>query len=240
MILPATPEVVAGFIAASEAAPDELTTIANVMPCPPMPFVPEEHHGELVVFALITYAGPAEDGERAIAPLRALATPLADMVHPMPYPEIYPPEDGEFRPMAAGRTLFVDSIDRGVAETVLTHLGASTAQMPVARLRVLGGAMARVPEDARAFARRKSRIMVVVAAVFATTEEAPAHEAWVTELAASLRQDDQGAYVNFLGAEGESRVRDAYPGATWDRLAEVKRRYDPDEPVRLNQNITPA
>jgi hypothetical protein len=162
------------------------------------------------------------------------------MLRPMSYPEIYPPQDDEFRPLAAGRTLFVDSIDRGMAETILTHLGASTAQMPVAQLRVLGGAMARVPEDATAFAHRKSRIMVNVAAVYATTEEAPTHEAWVTEFAASLRQDDPGAYVNFLGAEGESRVRDAYPGATWDRLAEVKRRYDPTNLFRLNQNIAPA
>jgi FAD/FMN-containing dehydrogenase len=240
LVLPATPDVILQFVAAADAAPEELSTIANVMPAPPLPFVPEERHGELVVLAMLVHVGPSEAGERALAPFRALATPIADMLRPMSYPEIYPPQDDEFRPLAAGRTLFVDSIDRGMAETILTHLGASTAQMPVAQLRVLGGAMARVPEDATAFAHRKSRIMVNVAAVYATTEEAPTHEAWVTEFAASLRQDDPGAYVNFLGAEGESRVRDAYPGATWDRLAEVKRRYDPTNLFRLNQNIAPA
>jgi hypothetical protein len=240
LVLPATPDVISQFVAAADAAPEELSTIANVMPAPPLPFVPEERHGELVVLAMLVHVGPSEAGERALAPFRALTTPIADMLRPMSYPEIYPPQDDEFRPLAAGRTLFVDSIDRGMAETILTHLGASTAQMPVAQLRVLGGAMARVPEDATAFAHRKSRIMVNVAAVYATTEEAPTHEAWVTEFAASLRQDDPGAYVNFLGAEGESRVRDAYPGATWDRLAEVKRRYDPTNLFRLNQNIAPA
>ena len=111
-------------------------------------------------------------GERALAPFRALAIPIADMLRPMSYPEIYPPEDGEFRPMAAGRTLLVDSIDsRRGPETVLTHLRASTAQIaPVARLRVLGGAMAqRAPKMPRAFARRKSRIIVNVAAVLRGT-----------------------------------------------------------------------
>ena len=84
LLLPATADVVAGFIAAAEAAPDELSTIANVMPCPPMPFVPEERHGELVVMALMAYAGEAEAGERAIAPFRALGRPIADLLQPMP------------------------------------------------------------------------------------------------------------------------------------------------------------
>ena len=66
------------------------------------------------------------------------------------------------------------------------------------------------------------------------------HEAWVTDFAAALRQGDAGAYVNFLGDEGEARIREAYPGATWDRLAAIKRRYDPTNLFRLNQNIPPA
>ena len=240
LVLPATPEVVASFIAAAEEAPEELSGIANVMPAPPMPFLPEEHHGELVVLAMLVHVGTTEEGERALAPFRALATPIADLLRPMPYPEIYPPDDPDYRPLAAARTMFVDSIDRDVAELILDRLRGSTAQMPVAQLRVLGGAMARVAPDATAFAHRTSRIMVNVAAVYATPEEGPAHEAWVTELAAALRQSDAGAYVNFLGDEGEERVRAAYPDATWDRLAAVKRRYDPTNLFRLNQNVPPA
>jgi FAD/FMN-containing dehydrogenase len=240
LILPATADTVASFISAAEAAPEELSTIANVMPAPPMPFVPEEHHGNLVVFAMLVHVGPREAGEEALAPFRALATPIVDMLRPMSYPEIYPPEDDEYRPLAAARTLFVDSVDRDVAELILGQLRASSAQMPVAQLRVLGGAMARVPVDATAFAHRSSRIMVNVAAVYATPDEAPVHEEWVTEFAAALRQSDHGAYVNFLGDEGEASVRAAYPGETWDRLASVKRRYDPGNLFRLNQNVPPA
>jgi FAD/FMN-containing dehydrogenase len=240
LILPATPETVAGFIAAAEDAPDELSTIANVMPAPPMPFVPAERHGELVVLAMLVHVGPAEAGERALAPFRALATPVVDMLRPMSYPEIYPPDDPEYRPLAAARTMFVDAIDRDVAAEILGHLQGSTAMMPVAQLRVLGGAMGRVPGDATAFAHRASRIMVNVAAVYATPDEAEVHEAWVTAVSDALRQADAGAYVNFLADEGAERVRAAYPGRTWDRLAAIKRRYDPGNLFRLNQNIAPA
>jgi FAD/FMN-containing dehydrogenase len=112
--------------------------------------------------------------------------------------------------------------------------------MAVTQIRVLGGAVARVPADATAYAHRGSRIMVNVAALYQVPAERPAHEAWVKGLAGELLQDDHGAYVGFLADEGEERVRAAYPGPTWDRLRQVKRRYDPDNLFALNQNIPPA
>ena len=239
LVLPATADVVAGFIATAEAAPEELSTIANVMTAPPLPFLPAEWHGKLVVLATLVHAGPLDEGERAVAPLRELATPLADLVRPMPYSDIYPPEDSNYRPRTAARTMFIDAVDNAVAEKILGRLEDSTAMMRLAQLRVLGGAMARVPADATAFAHRQSRIMVNVAAIYGNPDEAPFHEAWATETAAALRQTDTGAYVNFVGDEGEERIRAAYPGATWERLAAVKRRYDPDNLFRLNQNISP-
>ncbi|MGH2662695.1 MAG: FAD-binding oxidoreductase [Actinomycetota bacterium] len=240
LMLPATADVVASFIAEAEAAPEELSTIANVMPAPPMEFVPPEHQGELVVMALMAYAGDPEAGGRDVAPFRALATPIADMVQPMPYPEIYPPEEEEYHPTAAGLTMFVDAIDKDVAETIVETLSASDATMRVAQLRVLGGAMARVPAEATAFAHRQSRIMVNVAAFYEGPEDRRVREAWVAEFADTLHQSDDGAYVGFLDDEGEARIRAAYPGRTWDRLAAIKARYDPTNLFRLNQNIPPA
>jgi FAD/FMN-containing dehydrogenase len=242
LLLPATPDVIASFLTEAGSAPDELSTIANVMPAPPMPFVPEEHHGKPSVMALISYAGDPDEGERVLAPFRGLAKPLADMVRTMPYPEIYPPEDPSYRPVAAARTMFVDSVDRSVAETILEDIQASSAQMAVTQLRVLGGALARVPSDATAFAHRGSRIMTNVAALYdpATTPDPTEHEAWVAKLSDKLRQSDEGAYVGFLGDEGQERVRAAYPGSTWDRLREVKAAYDPSNLFRGNQNIPPA
>jgi FAD/FMN-containing dehydrogenase len=188
---------------------------------------------------MLVYAGATKAGERAIAPFRALATPLADMVRPMRYLEIFPPEE-DYHPLAVGRTLFVDSIDRGVAETIVERLQASSAQMAVAQLRVLGGAVARVPVGATAFAHRTRRIMVNVAAMYASPGEAALHTAWADDFAQTLHQGDLAAYVNFLGEEGVERVRAAYPGATWERLRAIKARYDPTNLFRLNHNIPPA
>jgi len=240
LLLPATPDVIASFIAEAAAAPDELSTIANIMVAPPMPFMPAEYHGKMVMMAMLVYAGEVEAGERAVAPFRALASPLADMVRPMRYPEIYEPEDPSYHPVAAGRTLFMDALDRRVAETIVDHLQASSASMAVTQLRVLGGAMARVPAGATAFAHRGRRIMANVAALYERPEEAATHETWAGDLAATLAKGDSSVYVNFLGNEGEARVRDAYPGSTWDRLRAVKSRYDPTNLFRLNQNIPPA
>jgi FAD/FMN-containing dehydrogenase len=239
LVLPATPETVAGFIAAAEAAPEELSTIANVMSAPPMPFLPEEAHGKLVILAMLAYSGDAADGERAMAPFRALAEPLADMLRPMSYPEMFPPEDPDYHPTAAATTMFVDPVDRDVAATILRHLEASDATMRVAQLRVLGGAMARVSADATAFAHRSSRIMVNLAAFYGA-DDRQQRETWVADFKAALDQGDAGAYVNFLVDEGPDRVRAAYPGATWDRLASVKAKYDPTNLFRLNQNVPPA
>jgi FAD/FMN-containing dehydrogenase len=239
LILPATPDVIASFIAEAGAAPEELSTIANVMPAPPMPFVPEEHHGRLVVFAMLVYAGAVDAGERAVAPFRGLATPIADLVKPMTYPEVYPPEDEDYHPTAVGRTMFVDAIGLDVAETIVGYLEESDASMRVAQLRVLGGAMARVSTDATAFAHRRSRIMVNVAAFYEGPEDRAVRERWVADFAGTLQQEDTGAYVGFLADEGAERIRQAYPGSTWDRLAAIKARYDPTNLFRLNQNIPP-
>ena len=240
LVLPATVETITGFMAAAADAPEELSTIANVMTAPPMPFLPEEAHGKVVILAMLVHAGSPEDGEKAIAPFRALATPLADMVRVMPYPEIYPPDDPEYRPVAAARTMFIDSIGEAEAELILERLNGSTAMMAACQLRALGGAMARVPDDATAFAHRQSEIMVNVAAIYGSPDEASVHEDWVADFAAALRQSDDGMYVNFVGDEGEESVRASYPGGTWDRLAAIKRRYDPMNLFRMNQNIPPA
>lgn len=240
LILPATPEVIASFIGEAESAPEELSAIANIMSAPPMPFLPPEVHGKLIIMGMLIYAGDAANGERVLASFRKLATPLADMIKPMSYPEIYPPEQEGYHPVAAGRTMFVDHVDRSVAETILNRLQASNASMAVTQLRVLGGAMARVPVDATAFAHRKSKIMANLAALYQQPDEKETHEAWVAEFAKTIQQNDKGAYVNFLADVDEAQVRAAYPGSTWDRLRAIKSKYDPTNLFHLNQNIPSA
>lgn len=151
LILPATPEIIGSFVAEAETARDELSTIATVMKAPPLPFLPSEVHGKLIVMAKLVFAGDVEAGEHAIAPFRSLAHPVVDMVKPMRYPEIYPPDQAN-HPVASIRTMFLERIDRSVSEAIAEHLQASTAQMAAIEIRVLGGAMARVSADATAFA----------------------------------------------------------------------------------------
>jgi FAD/FMN-containing dehydrogenase len=240
LLLPGSAEVIEGLAAAGEAAPEELSTIANVMVAPPMPFVPPAAHGRLVVMALMAYAGDAEAGERALAPFRALAEPIADMLQPIPYPGLFEPAEEMEVVEESARSLFLDAVDHAAAAAVVEHLQASTAPMAVAQLRVLGGAMARVPAEATAFAHRDRRMMAAVGAVYEHAADRPTHDAWADGLATALRQGEPGVYVNFLSDEGPDRVRQAYPGPTWDRLAEIKRRYDPGNLFRRNQNIPPA
>ena len=240
LMLPASADAITGFIAAAEAAPEELSTIAAVMKAPPMPFIPAEQHGKPVVMVLMLYAGDVDAGERAIAPIRAVATPLADMVRPIRYPQMYEGPEGPQPMYAAGTNVLVDALAPGAAEAILEHLETATAQMAAVQLRVLGGAMARVPDDATAFGYRSARMMANVAAMYGRPQDGPEHEAWAASVIASLADGTPPAYVGFLGDEGEEGVRRAYPPATLARLAEVKRRYDPDNLFRLNLNVAPA
>jgi FAD/FMN-containing dehydrogenase len=239
LVLPATADTVARFVAESEAAPMSVTTIANVMPCPPFPGL-EAHLGELVILGLLAVADEDAAAERAMAPFRGIATPIADFVRPIPYHEIYPPEDDDYHPLAVSRNLFVERIDLPVAEGIMERLEASDASLRAAQIRVHGGACARVANDATAFAHRDRRIMVNIACFYEGDEDKPRREAWVEEFAAWLSGGDQAAYVNFLLDEGPERTRAAYPGPTWGRLREIKARYDPTNLFDGNQNIPPA
>jgi FAD/FMN-containing dehydrogenase len=238
LLLPASSDVITGLIAAADAAPEELSMIANILKAPPLPFIPAEQHGKPVVIALMVYAGGAEAGERAIAPIRALATPLADMVRPIRYPEMYAGPEPPPPAFGAGTNILVDGLPERGAETILEHLETATAPVAAVQLRVLGGAMARVPADATAFGHRGARLMVNIAAMYQQAEERTEHESWASALTTALSDGaTPPAYVGFIGDEGEEGVRRAYPPTTLERLARVKRRYDPDNLFRLNVNV---
>lgn len=239
LILPASVETIHGFMQAAEAAPEELSAIANVMPAPPMPFLPEAMHGQLILFAMLVYAGDPAAGEQAAAPFRSLAQPLADMLKPMRYQDIFEGPDGPHPVGAVGRNFFMDGFSDQDAQTILDYLKDYDAPVRVAQLRTLGGYFARVPVLATAFAHRKRRIMVNTACLFEDLAEEPERTKWVMRFANALRAGEDGVYVNFLSAEGPQRVQEAYPGFTWQRLREIKRKYDPGNLFASTQNIPP-
>lgn len=243
LLMPATPESVAGVIAAADAAPPELTMVVMVMPAPPMPMIPAEWHGRLVVMANACWSGDLDRADAALAPLRDVAAraggALLDGLRAAPYPSLLEggPEGGPL--VATGRTFFADGLDEAAAAHLLEQLEGSDALMRAAQLRVLGGAVADVPADATAYAHRGARLVGNVAAVARDTAGAAGYRPWVDALADRLRGAD-GAYVNFSLDGGIDVAQAAYPGATWDRLRDVKRRYDPQNLFRGNVNVPPA
>jgi FAD/FMN-containing dehydrogenase len=240
LILPATPAVIATVVAEADAAPEQLSGMINITIAPPMPFLPAEVRGKPIVMALLVYDGNGDAAERAFAPFRAVAAPLMDGIRTMRYPEVYDGPEPPHPVAFAIRNGFVDSVDVAAGEAILDALQRSTAPMSVVQFRPLGGAVARVPADATAFVHRDRRLMTNIAAMVEHVDAVPQHALWVNGVAGTLQQGQPGAYIGFLAAEGEARVREAYRGATWDRLREIKRRYDPSNLFRLNQNIPPA
>ena len=225
----------------ASAAPEELTTIAFVLPAPPLPFIPAEKVGSLVLMTTFCYAGDVEAGMAALAPLKEIGTPVAEVVQPMPYTGLYQltAEGAASRPHAI-RTGFANGLDRRMAEAIMAHARGFVSPFGAVQLRVLGGAMSRVPAGATAFAHRDKTLMLNIWGAWDTPGEASRNVAWLERAWGDLGPMTDGAYVNFLENEGRRRVRDAYPTLTRQRLEAIKGRYDPTNFFRINQNIRPA
>jgi FAD/FMN-containing dehydrogenase len=241
LFMPATSDVLRSLVPTAAAAPEELSTVAFLMHIPPAPFVPAELVGTPSLVVMFVWSGDPAEGQAALAPFRAVATPLIDMAMPMPYPGIYQlTAQGERRGFAVHRSRFLDTLDDAAIDATLAAMAAPSSPTAMVQLRVLGGAMARVPADETAFAHRDAAVMATIITTFKDPATEPEQRAWTEALYEQLAAHDAGVYSNFLEDEGEDRIRAAYPGGTYERLADVKRRYDPSNLFRMNQNIRPA
>jgi FAD/FMN-containing dehydrogenase len=226
---------------ASEA-PDGLATQALLVLAPPAPFIPPEKYGTPVVAILVCYTGDLAEGERVVAPLRQLATPMADVVAPIPYPAIFAfTEIGEMRGLQHHvRSQFFETLSDEMLHALAEAAQAIMTPETLVQLRVLGGAMSRVESDATAFAHRDKQGIVMVTNFGPPSADSAGLHARSEHLWQALSPYATGVYVNFLMDEGERGVHAAYPPATYARLAALKRRYDPTNLFHLNQNIMPA
>jgi FAD/FMN-containing dehydrogenase len=243
IVYPATVDVLRALVDAAIAAPDELSTLAFVMHAPPLGFLPSEHHGRHVVSILVCDSGDLETADARVRPLRALAglSPLADATARMPYPALFElTEQAAIRRPQASRAGFLRSIGDETLEVILEHTGRPTSPFSTAMLRVLGGAVARVAADATAFAHRDKVAFLNVQNVWDDPSDSEPHAGWVEDFWQAVAAATDGAYANYLGDEGPERIRAAYPSPTYERLAAIKRRYDPDNVFRSNVNIAPA
>jgi FAD/FMN-containing dehydrogenase len=241
IMIPATREVVRAYLDYAIAAPDDLTTIAGIMHAPPAPYVPEDRVGEVVLHILVMWTGSLEEGEKALAPLRALGTPVADTIHPMQYGDIYQYTEPYTMPHGAAiRMMFADSLSDKTIDEAIAAIANSSSPFGMFHLRGMGGAFGQVPSDATAFAHRERNYFVSIINVWLDpTESAEPHQEWTASLWEKIKHEGNGVYVNFLEREGDARIHEAYPGDTYERLVDVKTMYDPENLFQFNQNIKP-
>lgn len=239
LVLEPTPERLAAVNQAVLDAPDGLSAMINLLVAPPAPFFPASLHGKPIMMVLVCWSGPAEEADAALAPLRALGEPVVDDIGPHPYTDMLqgpPPSPQPLHP--AMRTGFADRLDERWAATAIEAV-TSARTFAALNLRPMGGAIARVPAEATAFAHREHAVMASVAAPTPDPAALPAVQAWADDVAGRLGLSGAG-YVNFMSAAAADDVAAAYPGAVLERLRAVKRTYDPDNLFRYNHNVAPA
>ncbi|TMF27667.1 MAG: FAD-linked oxidase, partial [Chloroflexi bacterium] len=222
-------------------APEELTTIVVHRSTPPLPSIPVEFHGRPIVTVICCYAGPIEDGERVVEPMRRFGAPLFDLCVPKPFVDHQAMFDPSF---PAGWWYYFRSCDLAelsdpVIDVIAEHAPRMTSKLTAFPIFHLGGAIRRVGEDDTAFNGRAAGHTININATTATREGFDEEREWSRTFWTALQPYQTSVYVNFLMEEGEERVRQAYGAEKYDRLKALKRRYDPDNFFRLNQNIRP-
>jgi FAD binding domain/Berberine and berberine like len=221
--------------------PDELTTIVTHRRVPPVPAMPEELHGRHVVIVGTCYAGPVDEGEKVVKPLREFGTPLIDGCAPMPFTQHQRMLDSSF---PHGWWYYIRSCNLSeltdeVIDILVDHGRQIVSPLSVFSIYHLGGAVAQVGEAETAIGARDAAHTVNVIGITRTGHGFDEEREWARGLWTTLQPHHQNVYVNFLMDEGEERIREAYGASKYDRLKTLKRKYDPDNFFRLNQNIDP-
>jgi FAD/FMN-containing dehydrogenase len=224
-------------------APDELGTIVRFGTAPPLPGIPEDLHWRPVVMIGTCHAGPIEDGERVLHPLRTCLTPLLDLVGPTPYVGFQSAIDST---VAHGwnyywKSTHLPELRDDLIDVITGHAFSGSSPRSYVAMFHLKGAVSRVAEGATAFGNRQASHAVTLDAVWRPGEGFGDQDtAWTKGFFAALGRFREGVYVNFLaGDEDPGRVREAYGDAVYDRLVGVKTTYDPDNVFHHNQNVRP-
>lgn len=229
-----------------ETAPDELTSGVLLLSAPQAPFVPEPAWGTPLVAFGFVYAGSPESGEEVVRPMREFGTPLLEIVDAMPFSAAQVMADGlgGWSPgfQQYWKSSFLTGLPEGAIDTIVSHV----ATVPSPQTIVVvdhngGGAIARVQPEETAFPHRNWTFNFLITSAWSESEDAEENIAWTRKFWDAMQPfTGDAVYVNYLGAEGEEGVRHAYGAATYERLAALKRKYDPENFFRLNQNISPA
>lgn len=224
-------------------APDELGTVVRFGTAPPLSVIPEQLHWRAVVMVGTCYAGPIDDGERVLRPLRASRTPLLDLVRPTPYVGFQSALDST---VVHGwnyywKSTYLPELSDDIIDVIAAHAFCSSSPRSYVAMFHLKGEVSRVAEGATAFGNRQASHAITLDAVWRPGEDFGERDtAWTRRFFAALDRFREGVYVNFLGGdEDPGRVREAYGDAVFERLLDAKTNYDPDNVFHYNQNIRP-
>jgi FAD/FMN-containing dehydrogenase len=222
--------------------PEELMTLVIHRKAPPLPFVPSELHGKLIVGVAACYAGTVEEGEKVVRPLKQLGSPAVDACVPKPYVAHQAMLDPSFPHhwWYYVRSCDVAELTDDVIDITVEH--SMQIQSPVTSFPIwqMGGAVSHVGDDDTAFNGRHAGHTFNILGATQTAEGFDEEREWAKRFWSVLEPHHTSVYVNFLMEEGEERVREAYGAEKYDRLKALKRKYDPDNFFRINQNIPPA
>jgi FAD/FMN-containing dehydrogenase len=222
-------------------APEQMGVFPAFQIAPPLPFIPEDRHGDTFVALVGCWAGPVEEGANAFKPFHEVAPVVAEMVGPMPYPAL----NGAFDPLLPPglqnywKAAYVKELTDDAIQAHVKHGPDVPAVSSTMHIYPINGAAHRVAPDATAFGHRDANFAMVIAGLWPDPAQNEQNIDWVREYYDAIAPHSElGAYVNFLAGDDQARIRESY-GANYDRLVEVKRAYDPDNVFSMNQNIKP-
>jgi FAD/FMN-containing dehydrogenase len=235
-------DVLAYFAQYVARAPDEVGILGNLRLAPPLAAVPPELQGKPVVAIVVCYCGDIEAGKTELNDLRNFKPPALDTIAVKPYSAHQAMFDAAF-PHGRGyywKSCSLPPLTGEMIDCLIRQAEKITSRFSTMPIFTQGGAIARVPEDATAFPNRQAQHNLNIVGAWEMADPDPQrHVAWVRQTWEAMRPFSTGAYVNFMSDEPAGRLRAVYGPDKYDRLVALKRRYDPENVFRHNQNITP-
>jgi UDP-N-acetylenolpyruvoylglucosamine reductase len=224
-----------------ETAPREMGCFPAFQIAPPLPFIPENRHGDTFAILVACWAGPIDQGERALKPMHDVAPVVAEMVGPMPYPALNSAFDGLYPPglQLYWKANFVKKLTDPAIAAHVEHGSKVPAMTSTVHVYPINGACNEVAADDTAFAYRDATLATVIAGMWPEAKDNQANIKWVRDYyEATAPHSETGGYVNFMSDDDQGRIQDNYRG-NYKRLVDVKRKYDRGNLFHVNQNIKP-
>jgi FAD/FMN-containing dehydrogenase len=240
--LSATRQVLEFYRQYIATAPEEMGAFFGFHLAPPLPFIPEKRQGEPFCVIVACWSGPMEKGEQALQPIRKAGPVAAELVTPMPFPALNSAFDPLLPPglQHYWKASFASEITDGAIAAHIAHGPKIPTVNSAMHIYPINGAAGRVRADATAFAYRDARFAVNVAGMWPDPKDNEKNIKWVKDYYAALQPHSSGgAYVNFMAEDDQGRVKESYKG-NYDRLASIKKTYDPENLFHINQNIKPS